>query len=906
MGLQNEPIWQVGTAVSPPGWLAKVIQLYLSDAPGFAQAAVVQLLAQRGWGVGLGGLESEVQQRQSLLGFLDPQCYEPCPASAFGVEMERAIARLLQAQERGEAIAIWGDFDADGVTATALLWEGLLPWFGERLGWWIPNRLTESHGLNRSGLERLAAQGVRVIVTCDTGSGDRSELAYAQSLGVDVIVTDHHSVPSERPPVVAILNPRCFPVDHPLATLSGVAVAYKLMEAVVAAFPNPAPGVAGGEEPGVILENLLDLVAIGLIADLVELRGDCRYLAQVGLLKLQELVQSRTARARRPGVAALLERCQRSGDRPSDIAFGLGPRINAVSRVLGDAQLAFGVLTCREDTQARAIADQIELLNARRREIQRRVLQEAEAQLQNLDLSTTAILVLSEVGWPVGVLGLVAGQLSQAYGRPVILLSQDVSKGGPAEPTASGLARGSARSPGLDLYPLLAAQAHLLQRFGGHPYAAGLSLPSANIPLLREALNQQVRQQGLRVDGQGRPTLRADLMVTVAQLGQPLFRALKLLEPHGMGNPPPQLLLRRVWFEQVRHRNLQDWRGQTVRYIRTSFRLRDGGGDRSPNDRSATAASIAGSWWGHYADELPPAGTPCDAIGQLEYNPAQRQYEFRLLGVRPSPVDGEIPAVEVRLDWILDQRGVGWGTPPESQVEPKLQSRDQLRFESYIEYQDESRKGIQDKGQGVERPTVLPPISSPPISSPPISSLPISSLPISPLISPSSSLYQGVPVVWRTTPTDWADWRSPLRRAQSASVPLVLAYGAPPVSAPETPPDLLPEATWYGLVGIAKYLARTGEGRSRLRLQERLQLPEGVLPLAWEALAAIGFRVRQLHGEGEEQIAIAWENPSLATLDPPPPAIAAFLDAIAEVRFRQRYFTQIPLPTIQAVAAQLL
>ncbi len=190
--------------------------------------------------------------------------------------------------------------------------------------YYIPNRLTESHGLSRQGIDILNAKNCRLIVTCDTGSTNLNEIEYARSLGMDVIVTDHHTLPVDRPPVVAIINPRYLERDHPLATLSGVAVAFKLVEAFYQTLP---------ELPRKPLEELLDLVAIGLIADLVELRGDCRYLAQRGIEQLQK--QSRPETVTRPGVAKLLEFCKRSGDRPTDISFGLGPRINAVSRIQG-------------------------------------------------------------------------------------------------------------------------------------------------------------------------------------------------------------------------------------------------------------------------------------------------------------------------------------------------------------------------------------------------------------------------------------------------------------------------------------------------------------------------------------------------------------------------------------------
>ena len=276
--------------------------------------------------------------------------------------MEWAIARLIQARDRGEQVTIWGDFDADGVTSTSVLWDGLGQFFPQhlQLDYYIPNRMTESHGLNNPGIAKLAEAGTKLIVTCDTGSTNLEEIAYATELGIDIIVTDHHTLPDDRPEVTAIINPRYFESDHPLYNLSGVAVAYKLVEGLYAALPDVS------QQP---IENLLDLVAIGLIADLVKLTGDCRYLAQVGIQQLRQQVNPSTMT--RPGVAKLLEYCKRNGDRPTDISFGLGPRINAVSRIHGDASFCVEVLTSQDGDRCNQLAEEAELANTRRKSLQK-------------------------------------------------------------------------------------------------------------------------------------------------------------------------------------------------------------------------------------------------------------------------------------------------------------------------------------------------------------------------------------------------------------------------------------------------------------------------------------------------------------------------------------------------------
>ncbi|MEO1342259.1 MAG: single-stranded-DNA-specific exonuclease RecJ, partial [Cyanobacteria bacterium J06635_13] len=520
---------------------------------------------------------------------------------AFGDEMHWAIARLQQARDRQEQVTIWGDFDADGITSTSVLWDGLGQFFPQQfqLDYYIPNRMTESHGLNCSGIDKLNSTGTKLIVTCDTGSTNLEEIAYASSLGIDIIVTDHHTLPDQRPEVTAIINPRYFAQDHPLYNLSGVAVAYKLVEGLYDALPDV---------PRQPIENLLDLVAIGLIADLVELKGDCRYLAQVGIKQLRKQTNPQTMT--RPGVAKLLEFCKRNGDRPTDISFGLGPRINAVSRIHGDASFCVELLTSQEQQKCQHLAEEAELANTRRKSLQKDTIKQVTKKLEQLDLSTTSVIVLEDPQWQGGVLGLAAGQIAQEHGRPTVLLSSGGSNN-------DDMARGSARSVnGIDLYQLVKSQSDLLHRFGGHPFAAGLSLPMANLDLLREGMNQQLRQQ---TDiSKLIPQVDIDLVVTVADLGQDLFDELRQLEPYGMGNPIPKLLIENCWFKNAWNKNIQDRRGKKIQYIKTTFNIWD----------DTSSQGFPGLWWGHYKDEIPVTGK-CNAIAELDFNTFSKRYEIR-------------------------------------------------------------------------------------------------------------------------------------------------------------------------------------------------------------------------------------------------------------------------------------
>lgn len=570
-----------------------------------------QLLWQRG-----------LREIDHLPGYLDCDSYQPTSPFAFGAEMTAAMERLKKAYIYHEKVAIWGDFDADGVTATSVLWDGLGQFFpqGEQLSYYIPDRMKESHGLNLAGVKRLAKQGVDLIVTCDTGSTNIREIEYAAKVGVDIIVTDHHTLPVQRPPVSAIINPRYFAESHPLFHLAGVAVAYKLVEALYATLPDI---------PRQPVEYLLDLVAIGLIADLVQLKGDCRYLAQAGIKRVT--CQNQVGiEGFRPGVHKLLKLCKRNGDRPTDISFGIAPRINAISRIHGDASFGVELLTSKDDHRCDELATETELANTRRKELQKNTTAKIQKKLAELDLSTTSVIVLSDHNWSPGVLGLVAGQIAQEHGKPTILLS--TNSDGDSVKEKVQIARGSARSTqNIDLYQLVSTQAHLLNSFGGHPFAAGMSINVENIPIFTEAINQQLQ---MGIDKISAPSIQTDLIITCAELhtrsGRELFEDLLLLEPYGMGNPVPKLVIKNCQFKNINNRNIKDFKGNTIQYIRTQFELID----------ETNLSGFPGIWWGHYEYEIPLVN--CDAIVELDFNSYDKRFEVRLVEVRPVMIDPQV------------------------------------------------------------------------------------------------------------------------------------------------------------------------------------------------------------------------------------------------------------------------
>ncbi|UNU26013.1 single-stranded-DNA-specific exonuclease RecJ [Microcoleus vaginatus] len=831
---QNQPLPQ------PPDWLIEAVRNHAPELPGNYAAA---LLWYRG-----------IQNPEQIPGFLNPKLYKPASPFEFGLEMNWAIERIKEARNSGEKVAIWGDFDADGITSTSVLWDGLGEFLAQndQLIYYIPNRLTESHGLNTPGIDALAQSGISLIITCDTGSTNIAEIEYASSLNIDTIITDHHTLPDDRPPATAIINPRYFPPNHPLFNLSGVGVAYKLVEALYHTLPDiPQRPIA----------DLLELVAIGLIADLVQLTGDSRYLAQIGIQQLQKQIANPT----RPGVAKLLELCKRSGDRPTDISFGLGPRINAVSRIQGDASFCVELLTSRDKKRCEELANLTEIANSRRKSLQKDVAKDAAAKLPKLDLSTTSVIVLSDPQWPVGVLGLVAGQIAQEYGRPVILFStegsEEINENTPEtqftsfldseSPTLSPskIARGSARSANqIDLYQLVKDQAHLLQRFGGHPFAAGLSLPVENIPLFTDAVNQQLRQQ-YSIDSLTKAPVQADLKITVSELGKDLFQELKLLEPCGMGNPVPKLLMENCWFDNLWNQKIKDLKGQKVEYIKTEFTIRDESSD----------TGFPGIWWGHNQNEVPQGR--CDVTVELDFNTYKSRYEVRLVSVQERTEDNPINS-QTQIDWIVDWRN-------------RNNEEELLGASTNLESQ----------------------------------------MPIDNLVYNSEKVDRENSIVLKECPASWDELRIWFRQAQHTQKKLAIAYTLPPL--------VPPQQICQQLIGIAKYLSRTNKPVTRQQLRQKLGISDTSLQLGFKTLTYLGFKINYRdrafhiarqpetphHEDAPEQIPKPLLDSQSIQFSVPNSPIAArfaaqFLAAVSEEQFRRKYFCEVPLCTIQSIARE--
>lgn len=446
-------------------------------------------------------------------------------------DMAPAVTRILRAIDTGEVICVYGDFDADGVTATALLVSALQA-AGGKVGPYIPDRVDEGYGLNVDAIERIAA-GATLIVTVDCGMRSVAEVNRANQLGVDVIITDHHTVGHELPPALAVINPRRADCPSRFDRLAGVGVAYRVAQAVLRATARRPHSPLSEERVAEIEDELLDLVALGTVADMMPLLGENRDLVRQGLHRLS----SNT----RPGLAALLAHSNLTADSvdAQAISFRLAPRINAAGR-LDDAKLAYRLLRTNDPKQAQSLAQQLEELNQRRQSLMAHAQIEAEAQLAR-EGATGSLLLAASAHFRSGIVGLVAGKLAERYYRPAIVVEQGEHE-----------SRGSARSiREFDISQALDEVGDLLVRHGGHSRAAGFTVRTRDLPALAERL-RAIADRDLAPHSDLRPTLEISADVPFRDLGYPMVQHFARLEPTGQENPQPLLLSRALRVRDAR------------------------------------------------------------------------------------------------------------------------------------------------------------------------------------------------------------------------------------------------------------------------------------------------------------------------------------------------------------------
>lgn len=430
-------------------------------------------------------------------------------------DMDVAVERIERALEGGERIVVYGDYDVDGITATALIVR-YLRWRGADAGFHIPHRVEDGYGLSVEGIRAAGERGASLVVTCDCGVTAVREVEAANAAGLDVIVTDHHEPGESLPPAVAVLNPKLEGSGYPDRNLAAVGVAFKLCEALER---------SAGRDRETIL-GALDLVALGTVADLVPMVGENRILVRRGLERL--------ARTRNAGLKALLDRTELAGGPVSawQVGFVLAPRINAIGR-MDAAERGVELLLTDDPAEAERIAGRFEEVNADRQRADRSLLAEAlEMVERSYDPDRDRAIVLAGSDWHPGVIGIVASRVVERFHRPTIMISID----------GDGLGRGSARSvSGFHLLEALTACRSHLDAFGGHRYAAGLAIRREAVDPFREAFQAYARER--IADEHLVPSLTIDLEVPLEAIDGDFYEALGRFAPYGPGNPEPVLAI---------------------------------------------------------------------------------------------------------------------------------------------------------------------------------------------------------------------------------------------------------------------------------------------------------------------------------------------------------------------------
>ena len=454
-------------------------------------------------------------EAESLLNMTEASIHDPFLMPG----MTEAVARIEQALEKGEKILIYGDYDADGITSTAVILNVLLD-LGADVSFKIPNRFIHGYGPHEALFREAYEEDVQLIITVDNGISGIEPIRVAKELGMDVIVTDHHEPGDELPPADIILHPRLPEGDYPFGELAGVGVAFKLAHALYGELPT----------------HLLEFVAIGTVADLVPLVDENRYLVKCGIQEMQ--------RSLSPWVQALCDvaSTEQAKINEETIGFYFGPRLNAVGR-LGEAAPGVHLLMAEDSTKATALAKQLNACNVERKNLVKNITDEAIALIEaDKKIGDSFVLVVAGEGWNAGVVGIVASRLVELYYRPTIVLSLDADK---------GTAKGSARSiAGFHLYNELAKNRDILPHFGGHPMAAGMTLPMEHVDELRTRLDAQAR--ACLTEEQLTPVVHIDIPLRLDEISAEAIEEIATLGPFGTDFPKPVYVLENVEIASMR------------------------------------------------------------------------------------------------------------------------------------------------------------------------------------------------------------------------------------------------------------------------------------------------------------------------------------------------------------------
>ncbi|MEM8529291.1 MAG: single-stranded-DNA-specific exonuclease RecJ [Chloroflexota bacterium] len=443
-------------------------------------------------------------------------------------DMQSASDRIITAINEQEPIAVYGDFDADGVTAVTLLVQ-VISAMGGDIRPYIPHRVREGYGLNTEAIDRLNTEGVRLLITVDCGISNIDEIAYANTVDLDIIVTDHHTPPEELPQAYAIINPKQSGCEYPYKQLVGVGIAFKLVQALV----------RRGAKMALRGRDLLDVVALGTVTDMGPLNGENRVLVKAGL----ESVNA----TERPGIRALLDDAGlvQGKIRASDISFMIGPRLNAAGRI-DDAVLSYQLLLADDLEAARTLAKRLSEANRQRQGMTREIQEHAHTKIQELEKNKNRIIVLDDEQYQAGIVGLVASKLVDEFARPVLLIERGTET-----------SRGSARSvPGFNMIEALTSCGEMFVRYGGHSAAAGFTIATDRLPELESYLLDYAETH--LSDELLLATLDVDSETPLEILTWDLLDQLQLLEPFGQANAQPILMSRRVYVASAQAKGFQE------------------------------------------------------------------------------------------------------------------------------------------------------------------------------------------------------------------------------------------------------------------------------------------------------------------------------------------------------------
>jgi len=513
----------------------------------------------------------QIDNLDSIEKFLNPTM-EDLQDPFLMLNMDKAVDRILNALRENEKIMVYGDYDVDGITAASLLYL-VLNKLGAQVYYYLPNRLVEGYGLSVDGIKEASAQGVSLIVSVDTGVTAVDEVEYARSLGIDCILTDHHEQGEILPKAVALVNPKQKECTYSGGDLSGVGVAFKLAQALYQRLQQDESE----------LEEHLDLVALGTSADIVPLVGENRILTKFGIRQI--------ARTTKPGLKSLAFVSGLMGKEigTGQVVFILAPRINAIGR-LGDAHQAIKLLTTKDERIASEIARMLDKENQRRKNIDEKTLNEALEQIREVvDMESDRAIVLASEGWHQGVIGIVASRLVERYHLPTVMIAIDNGEG-----------KGSARSiPGFHLCDALKKCEDLLLRYGGHKYAAGLTIKPEMIDKFRARLKDVSKD--MLTDDDLIAKLYIDAEIELTQINNKLLDTIETFAPFGPQNMRPVFLTRNC--EIV---------GQPYCVGRNHLKMKVRKGD--------AVFDVIGFGFGDWANKISGRGSLVDLVYVVEYN----------------------------------------------------------------------------------------------------------------------------------------------------------------------------------------------------------------------------------------------------------------------------------------------